>query len=88
MSSSYSSVWGKGPERFSFSGNKAIISAQESDVQQIIDHFKVWLPNTNRMYEATVRGEKQEAEEQLRQQLQKEIEEQERRQRILANVRI
>ena len=76
------------PERFSFADDKAIIPAREGDVQQIIDHFKAWLPNANRVYEGMVRREKQEAEEQQRKQLQKEIEEQERRQRIRANVRI
>jgi hypothetical protein len=63
----------KGPERFSFSDDKAIIPAQESEVQQIIDYFKAWLPNANRMYKETIRREQQEAEEQ---------------QRILANVKI
>lgn len=88
MRSSHTSVMGKGPERFSFSGDKAIIPAQESDVQQIIVFFKEWLPIANRRYEETVRREKQEAEEQQRKQLQKEIEEQERRQRVLESVRI
>jgi len=85
---SVTSVMGKGPERFSFSGDSARIPAQETQVQQVIDHFKAWLPVANRVYEGMVRREKQVAEEQQRKQLQKEIEEQERRQRILASVRI
>jgi serine/threonine protein kinase len=88
MRSSHTFLMGKGPERFSFAENKAMIPAQESDVQQIIDYFKEWLPHANRMYEAMVRREREEAEEQQRQQLQREIEEQERRQRILARVKI
>ena len=84
----YTSLMGKGPGQFSFSDDKASIPAQESEVQQIIDYFKAWLPNANRVYEETVRREKQEAEERQRKQLQKEIEEQERCQRILASVRI
>ena len=84
----YTSLMYAGPERFSFAGYIARISARESDVQQIINYFKAWLPNANRVYEETVRREKQEAEEQQRKQLQKEIEEEERRQRILAKVRI
>src|SRR5262249_33246697 len=88
MRSTYTSVMNKGPERFSFAGNKTSIPAQESDVQRIIDHFKEWLPNANHRYEEMVRTEKQQAEAQQREQLQKEIEEQERRQRILANVKI
>lgn len=85
----YTSAMGKGPERFTFSGNKASIPARgQSEVQQIIDYFKAWLPIANRVYEETVRREKQEAEERQRKQWQKEIEEQERRQRILASVKI
>jgi hypothetical protein len=76
------------PELFSFSGEKASIRAREPEVQQIINHFKAWLPTANRVYEGMVRREKQEAEEQQRKQLQREIEEQERRQRIRASVRI
>lgn len=84
----YTSVMGKGPERFSFSGEKASIPARESEVQRIIDYFKAWLPNANRVYEHTICSEKQEAEERQRRQLQQEVEEQERRQRILASIRI
>jgi eukaryotic-like serine/threonine-protein kinase len=43
----YSSVVGKGPENFRFSGNTAIIAARTGEVQPIIDHFKNWLPRTN-----------------------------------------
>lgn len=84
----YTSLMGKGPEQFSFSGDKASIPAQESEVQRIIDFFKAWLPNANRVYEQTIRSEKQEAEERQRRQLQQEVEEQERRQRILASIKI
>jgi serine/threonine protein kinase len=84
----YTSLMGKGPERFTFSGDRTSIPAQESEVQKIIDYFKAWIPNANRVYEGMIRAEKQEAEEQRRRQLQKEIEEQECRQRILSSVRI
>jgi YbbR domain-containing protein len=79
---------GKHPGQFTFIGNEARIAAQESEVQKVIDYFKGWLPQANRIYEETVRREKLEAEERQRKQLQKEIEEQERRQRILTNIRI
>ncbi len=88
MRSTYSSLQGKGPEQFHFSGDTASIRAAEHDVQQIIDYFKMWLPMANREYEQTIRREQQEEEERQRQELQKEIEEQERRQRVRANVRI
>jgi serine/threonine protein kinase len=88
MTGTYTSVMGKGPERFSFSGDRASIPARESEVQQIVDYFKAWLPNANRVYEDMVRREKEQAEAQQREQWQKEIEEEERSQRILANIKI
>ena len=45
----YGSVMGKGPDRFSISGNKAVISATENEIQQVIDFFKQWLPKANRV---------------------------------------
>lgn len=84
----YTSFMNKGPERFSFSGEKANIPAREDEVQQTINYFKDWLPIANRVYGEALRREKQEAEERQRKQLQEEIEVQERRQRILASVRI
>lgn len=84
----YESLWNKGPERFSFSGDKAIIGADEHEIQQIIDHFKRWLPNVNQKYEDTIRREKLEIEEQHRRKFEREIEEQEKRTRVLKNIRI
>ncbi len=85
---SYSSVMDKGPERFSISGDKAIIEAREDEVQRIIDHFKQWLPNANRVYEDIIRRGKAEAEDRERRQLQADIEEKERRQRVLKSITI
>ena len=50
--------------------------------------FKTWLPIANRQYEQTIRREQREEEELQRKELQMEIEELERRQRVRANVRI
>lgn len=84
----YSSVWGKGPEAFRFSGNKATVAAQEHEVQQVIDHFKPWLPTANRVYEQRLRVEKREVETAALQRTKDEIAEQERRQRVLKSVKI
>jgi len=84
----HSALLGKGPEVFSFAGEKASIAARENEVQQIIDYFKQWLPMANRKYEDMLRREKSEAEERRRKQLQNEIEEQERRQRVLKSIRL
>jgi serine/threonine protein kinase len=46
---SHSSVWNRGPETFQFNGTKARVAANEHEAQQIIDHFKVWLPQATRV---------------------------------------
>lgn len=51
-------------------------------------HFKDWLPKANRKYQEIVTAEKRREEERRRQQLQAEIVEAERRQRILRSTRI
>jgi GrpB-like predicted nucleotidyltransferase (UPF0157 family) len=84
----HSAIWNKGPERFAFQGNTAHIPADEHEIQQLIDYFKDWLPKANRKYQELVTAEQRQAEEHRRQQLQAEVAETERRQRILQNVRI
>lgn len=84
----YRSLMGKGPERFSISGNRAVIDARENEIQIVIDYFKEWLPIANRVYEGMLQKEKADAEERLRRQLQSEIEEQERRQRVFKSIKI
>lgn len=84
----YASIMGKEPGSFTFSGKEAKINARENEVQKVIDHFKNWLPKANRVYEQKIRREKQEAEEKSRQELQREIEGQEARQRVLKKVKI
>ena len=84
----YTSVRGKGPERFAVDGNKAMIDASEPEVQRIIDDFKQWLPQANRVYRGRIMREQQEAEQKQRKQLEREIEEQEARQRVLKNTKI
>src|SRR5262249_51907593 len=54
---SYSGIWGKAPENFSFIGNTTRIAARENEIQDIIDHFKDWLPKANRKYQDVVANE-------------------------------
>lgn len=84
----YGSLFGKGPDNFSVSGDQAVIRARENDVQQIIDFFKNWLPKANQVYKNKVLGERKHEEETKRQQLASEIKQEEARQRILKNVKI
>lgn len=85
---SYSSIMGIEPEAFSFSGDRATIQAEEKEVQDIINYFKGWLPMANRKYEERLRKEITDEANSKRKRMQQEIEEQERRQRILKNVKI
>lgn len=85
---SRSGILEKGPERFVFDRDTALILAGEHEVQQIIDYFKDWLPKANRKYQEIITAEKRQKEERQRQQLRAEIAETERRQRILQNTRI
>jgi hypothetical protein len=84
----YTSVHSKGPEYFSFSGNKATISASEHMVQDIINYFKSWMPATTRTYEQMLIEERNREEERKRQQLRKQIEEEEAKARIRRTVTI
>lgn len=85
---SHSSVMGKGPAAFHFAGNKASIGAEEHNIQGIINHFKNWLPQANRVYEHNLRREGEEAETAERNRIKKEIEEKERRLRVLQTIKI
>ncbi len=84
----YNFVHGRGPMHFPVSGDKAVISAQENEVQRIIDSFKEWLLSANQAYEHKVRREKQQEEVAKRQQLEREIKQEEARQRVLKNVKM
>jgi len=85
---SYSSVLYKEPGRFVFSGDRAVVEAREHDVQSIIDHFKLWLPQAS----ATLKVQLERAQRQLqadaRAQLQREREMEEARLRVTRNIRI
>jgi serine/threonine protein kinase len=85
---SYSSVWGRGPETFSFSDKQARVRAQEHEIQDIINHFKNWLPRATATYAQMLQRERREAEERERAKLRAEQEELERERRVKASVRI
>lgn len=70
---SYSSVWAKGPDNFQFDGKEARISAGSGQAQEVINHFKQWLPAANRVYENKVKRDQEAAEQKQRQELQRRI---------------
>jgi serine/threonine protein kinase len=87
---SYTSVYGLGPEQFTFQPNgTAIVSGvQEHSVQDVINHFKVWLPRTSQILKQHLKEEavKQARAERVR--LQSERQAEEARLRVLRNIRI
>ena len=85
---SHSSLVGKGPAAFKIREDKAVIKATENQVQQIINYFNGWLPAVNRRYEQRICDEKREAEEKQRKELERQIAEQEARQRVLKNIKL
>lgn len=85
---SYHSLYNKGPECFSFSGDRAIIDAQERQVPDVVRYFKEWIPIANRIYENMIRSDRLKDEEKQRQALERETQEKQARQRVLANVKI
>ncbi len=85
---SYSSVLGKEPGSFSFHGNEASVEAQEHEVQPVIDHFKNWLPVATRTLKHLLEQKAQRQEAERREELRREREAEERRLRVLRNIKI
>lgn len=85
---SYSSVMGKGPETFFFKENRAIVSAQDYQVQQIIDLFKPWLPMATQRLRENLEEANRRQESERKEKLRKEREAEERRLNLLRNIRI
>jgi serine/threonine protein kinase len=85
---SHTAVMGVGPERFTFRGTEAVVQARDHDVQQIINYFKDWLPKATQMLRSqlTAAAAKQEAEQ--KQRLAREREAEEKRLRILSNIKL
>lgn len=83
----FTSVMGKRPEHFEIFGDRAAIRVEEQDVQQIVNHFKDWLPIANRKYEQMIRDKQREKEERQRSELRMEVEELERQKRVRASLR-
>lgn len=85
---SYSSVMGLGPETFSFQGKYAYVNASEHQVQAAIDHFKNWLPTATRTLKQILEQTIQRQEAERKKKLQREREAEERRLRVLRNIKI
>jgi len=85
---SFSALPGREPDKFTFNGKVARIQATEYEAQQIVDHFKDWLPRANANYALEVRRKRERDEAGLRARLKKRQELLERRERVLKNLKI
>ena len=85
---SYASVLGVGPEMFRFSNNTAVVVAQESDAQQVIDYFKNWLPQATQVLRQQLLADARQEEQARREALRREREAEERRLRVNRNLRV
>jgi hypothetical protein len=85
---SYASAYNAGPERFTFQGSQARVSSDGSNAQQIIDHFKNWLPQATSRYRYDLAASQRREEERQREILRRQREELERKERIRSSLRI
>lgn len=85
---SHTSVLGRGPETFSISGNRAVVAAQDHEVQQVVDYFKSWLGPVTQRLRQFLEDENRRREVERKESLRKEREAEERRLTLRRNIRI
>lgn len=79
---------GADPGSFSFRHDQASIHAKEHTIQPIIDHFKSWLPKASQVLKFDLEQKALMAEQERREQLRREKDAEERRLRVLRNIKI
>jgi serine/threonine protein kinase len=81
-------VMGAAPQQFSFNDNLARINAPEQAIQQVIDHFKSWLPRATQVLKHNLEQKVLRDEQNRREELRRQKEAEERRLKVLRNIRI
>lgn len=84
----YTAVWNKGPEAFKFRGDTAYISAEEYEIQNLINYFKQWLPKAKAKYIYTLQEERKAEENRIKQEQKRRIVQEEARLRVLRNIKL
>ena len=84
----WQAVAGINPHTFEFRGDRAVAKVPEKSVQQVINHFKDWLPLATAAYERRKNQAARAAEAIRRQQLDRLAEQQQARQRVFRNTKI
>jgi serine/threonine protein kinase len=86
---SWSSFQGAGPQNFSFRGKEARVGLRRGvPPQQLVNHARSYIESANRQYTELVVGENRRRLTAERDQLRKRIENEERRQKILSELKI
>jgi serine/threonine protein kinase len=86
---SYGQLIGYGPEAFVFYGDEAKISnVRENSVQDIVNFFKQYLDIATSQYRAFLDEEADKKNREMKERLEREIAEAEKRERILKNIKI
>ena len=83
----YQSLMGKGPSAFAISGDTARISARDDHAQTLVNYFKEWLPKANSVYAQRIRDSKKRAEEEERTKIRQKIEQEQKRENVLKNIK-
>lgn len=85
---SYTSVMGKGPAAFIFSGDVAEVMTRAEGAQRIIDYFKDWLLKANARYKQQMEIQHRENELKERKLIQDKIHSEEIRQKLLRDLKV
>ena len=57
-------------------------------VDEVLDYFNGWLPSAHRVYEQPILRDKEQGEERQRKELERQVAEQEARQRVLRSIKL
>jgi serine/threonine protein kinase len=87
----YTSVRGKEPDSFNFSGDfgggYAKIQASKDEVQQVIDYFNQWLLAANSLYVIKIKRDLAETERKRREEIQRKIKQEQERAEVMRNIK-
>ena len=84
----HTSVMNAGPERFTFSGNKASVPIAGISAQDAINHFKDWLPRATQVLKYALENQIAVERRQREDELKREKAREEERLRVLGNLKI
>lgn len=82
----YQSVLGKGPPHFSWDHGRAVIQASEQEAPLIVKFFKGYVDQANKDYVELLTTNKRHEEERRRKEIQRQLEIEQKRQRVLQKI--